>query len=318
MAKPQPRRKNGKERRIEEQRVAAQASPEISYWMVAFLDLLGYREVLRDLDVLPLPEDEEGQNRMRKALGRATRLRRRLHGSFGQFLVGEQSTEKEFLDGIPLQLQEKAKSLRATRLVHSPGPDHYILAASLAPSPSNFPARAVYSAIMATASGMLMHLAIGSDNPSDTLPLRGGIDIAAGAALQPENFLYSPALTRAYDLESKFAKYPRVLIGDRVQEFLEMVSTNPGEDIDSRHAREVAAEVRKMFFVDNDGRLALDFYGPVVRDKFGYEPARTMGQRAWTYATAAEQLARERGDAYVTAKYEWLAAYLEPRRVHWL
>jgi hypothetical protein len=313
-----PSRPNRKQKRAAAQRSAAQAAPQIAYWMVAFLDLLGYRQVLADLDALPLPEDAAGIARMSAALGRAARLRRRLHGSFAQFVAGERSTEIEGLDGIPFALRDKSRSLRATRIVHSPGPDHYILAACLAPSPSNFPARAVYSAICATAGGMLIHLAIGRDNPSDTLPLRGGIDIAAGAVLSPENFLYSPALTRAYDLESKEAKYPRTLIGDRVREFLKMVSERPGEDIDSVHGRQVATRVQDMFFVDTDGKLALDFYGPVARETFGDEPARALGQKAWAYATAAERLARERGVARVTEKYEWLVAYMEPRRRHWL
>lgn len=317
MAK-QPRRMNRKERR-EAQRATEQAAPVVSYWMVAFLDLLGYRQVLADLDVLPMPEGEAGSDRMVKALTRATRLRRRLHHSFSQFVVAERGNDAGYLDGIPPQLHAKARSLRAVHLVQSPGPDHYILAASLAPTPTNFPTRAVYTALGAIASGMLIHLAIGSDDPHDTLPLRGGIDIAAGAVVQPENFLYSPALTRAYDLESREAKYPRTVIGDRVQDFLRSVSAMPSVDVDSALASEMAARIQGLFFVDRDGKVALDFYGPVARDLFGNTPlARTLAEKAWAYATSAERIYRAMGDPYVTEKYEWLVAYMEERRRHWL
>jgi hypothetical protein len=318
MAKPKPPRANRKARRAEAQRAAQQAAPVVSYWMVAFLDLLGYRQVLGDLDVFPMPEDEAGSDRMRAALGRAARLRRRLHDSFSQFVVAERGEDAGYLDGIPPQLHAKARSLRAIQLVQSPGPDHYILAASLAPSSTNFPTRAVYTAMGAIASGMLMHLALGSDDPHDTLPLRGGIDIAAGAVLQPENFLYSPALTLAYDLESKQAKYPRTLIGERVQDFLRSVSTMSSVDIDSALASEMAAKIQELFFVDRDGKVALDFYGPVARDLLGNTPlARALAEKAWTYATSAEHIYRAKGDPHVTEKYEWLVAYMRERRRHW-
>jgi hypothetical protein len=310
---------NREQRRAEARRAEQDAAPVVSYWMVAFLDLLGYRQVLADLDVFPMPEDAAGSNRIRAALGRAARLRRRLHDSFSQFIIAERGADADYLDGIPPQLHAKAKSLRATQLVQSPGPDHYIIAASLAPTSTNFPTRAVYAAIGAIATGMLMHLAIGSDDPHDTLPLRGGIDIAAGAVLQPENFLYSPALTRAYDIESKVAKYPRTLIGDRVQGFLRLVSNMPSIDVDSALAREMAAKIQELFFVDRDGQVALDFYGPVARDLFGNTAlARTLAERAWTYATSAERIYRAQGNPQVTEKYEWLVAYMAERRRHWL
>lgn len=41
-----------------------------------------------------------------------------------------------------------------------------------------------------------------------------------GELLQPENFLYSPALTRAYDLEHEHAVYPPTLIGQRLVDYV--------------------------------------------------------------------------------------------------
>jgi hypothetical protein len=315
MSKKAPH-KNRKERRAKERQQAERSSPQISYWTVAFLDLMGYSDVLGGLDVLPFPTDEAGVGRMTESLARARRLRRRLHDSFKQFMVGHERADVDLGD-VPPHLKATVRATRATHIVFSGGPDHIMLAASLALSPTNFPARSVFSLVTAAASGMLIHLAIGSDDPTDSLPLRGGIDIAAGGVVHPEPFPFTPALSRAYKLESKEAEYPRTLVGDRMEEYLSIVSSIPGDDFATDHARQVADRVRSMFFMDDDGKRALDFYGPVLRDSLETNFAQDLGQRAWTYAKAAEGLARSRGDAKVIGYYQRLLAYMEPRRRHW-
>jgi len=284
--------------------------------MVAFVDLMGYRDVLRTLDVLPLPEDEKEQRVMTKALARASHLQNRLHRSFEEFLKTHDRADPDILREMPPGFRPAFDAMRATRILRAGGPDNYMMAASLTPSPTNFPTRAAYALVASTAGGMLMHLAIGSDDPADSLPLRGGIDVAAGGIVPPARFPYTPALSKAYELESKDADYPRTLIGERALDFLNVVAQQHVSDIQTAHARQVAERVQSMFFRDEDGKMALDFYGEIARETFG-DPARVMGQKAWTYATAAERVARERGDAKVVGKYERLIAYMEPRRRHW-
>jgi hypothetical protein len=284
--------------------------------MVAFMDLLGYRHVLNELDALPLPTDEAGVVALRAALGRSVRFRRRLHASFEQFLRGH-DLAPDLEDEVPPDFRGIIHGLRSIKLINSPGPDHYILASSLARSEEHFPVRGAYALVVAVAAGMLIQLARGWHDPTDTLPLRGGIDIAPGAVVLPEEFLYSPAVVRAYELEGS-AVYPRTLVGDRVQDFLRSVAAMPGGDVASQYARQVAARVGQMFFTDSDGKLAVDFYGPVVRETFGDQPARTLGPQAWEYAVAALAAARTSGNARVVEKYDWLLTYMEPRRQLWI
>lgn len=315
---PQKRsRKQRRRDRGDEPKPQPEQNPQISFWMVAFVDLLGYREVLKGLDVLPLPTSPAEIDKMKRALARASWLQNRLHRSFETFMSGHDRVDPDLLQGVPQQSWPIFEAMRATRILHTGGPDNYMMAASLAPSAANFPARAAYALVSATAGGMLMHLAIGSDDPTGSLPLRGGIDVAAGGVVSPARFPYTPALSRAYELESKEADYPRTLIGDRVEDFLTMVAQRPGDDIRTAHARQVAERTRALFFRDTDGKLALDFYGPIARETFGGEPAGSMGKKAWIYATAAERLARGRGDLKVIRKYERLIAYMGPRRPYW-
>jgi hypothetical protein len=288
---------------------------DLSFWMVAFMDLLGYRSLLNGFDVFPFPTEAVELARVREALAKAVHVRQRLHTSLEAFLKGNELAP-DLEAEVPVHLRDLVRSVRSIRLISSPGPDHYILAASLARSELNFPVRSAYTLVIAAASGMLVQLARGADDPTDTLPLRGGIDIAAGIVGPPDNFLYSPSVVRAYELEGE-ARYPRTLIGARVVDFVRSVSEMPGADLPAQHARDIAQRMQTMFFVDSDGKVALDFYGEAIRETFGVEPARTLAHKAWDYARAAESTARSQGKPKITEKYEWLLAYMEPRRKIW-
>ena len=59
------------------------------------------------------------------------------------------------------------------------------------------------------------------------IPFRGGIDMGLGVRLQNYNEIYGPALVRAVKLESSAAKYPRVVIGNSLWEYLHVLLVAP-------------------------------------------------------------------------------------------
>jgi len=290
----------------------------ITMWMVVFLDILGYRGILAAMDQVPLPtEDPARALAVNAALGRAVNFRRRLLTSVTQFLQGSETAGDEVFNEVPPHLRKLSEGWRKVKLITTPGPDHFVLATSLSPSPENFPLRSIYAILTAAASAALVQLALGGDDPLDSLPLRGGIDIAPGAYIAPENILYSPAVVSAYELESHEADYPRIVAGKRVRSFLQAVIQNPNTDLESNYARILAERVNGMLFQDSDGKLALDFYGPVIRDTLGDEPSRTIGRRAWAYAQKALAVHRASGNTKLIAKYERLVEYMGPRVALW-
>ena len=295
--------------------------------LVAFLDILGYRKVLEGMDHLPLPTDPEQVNLMRSSLARAVKLRRRLVATFPEFLRAADSVTPIFDDLSPTQ-RRLAESFQKVRIVKSPGPDHYIVAASLSPSAEHFPMRAIYSIFTGSASAMLVQLGLGAGDPTETLPLRGGIDIAPGTFMEPEEVLYSPAIVRAYNLETN-AIYPRIVIGTRVLQFLDSIATNEAIGPGGELAQQLARRCQGMLVHDTDGAVILDFYGPMIRESVGPENGPLeVGQHAWVYAqkalVAAQQAAvkavtdDERKEAVkILAKYQWLVDYMRPRAHLW-
>ena len=153
-----------------------QSGEMICYWVVAFLDLLGYRSVLDKIDVLPAFSESSEMQAREEGFARAIRFRRRLIHEIRSFLASV--SEAPDLSRAPQQVRSMVGSWHKARLIQSPGPDHIILACSLMPKSGHFPLRGIYNLVGAAAAAMLIQLSLGADDPDDTLPLRGGIDLA--------------------------------------------------------------------------------------------------------------------------------------------
>ena len=289
----------------------------ISFWVVAFLDLLGYRSTLARFDTFPLPNNPEDARALQYAFARAVHFRRRLLAGIQQFIKGSRSVSSPAFARAPKSLRTLAQGWRKVKILSSPGPDHIVLSCSLAQRADHFPMRAVHTLVTATAAASLLQLMIGGDNPDDTLAIRGGIDVAAGEMMTPENFLYSPALTRAYDLESKTAIYPRTVVGERFVGLLASEVSSPAADPESGYSKALAKRVMSMLFEDKDGAVVVDFLGPELRHHLLPSFARSLAAKAWTYARGAYSAARKRGDYKVLMKYAWLIDYMGPRLGAW-
>ncbi|MDX2055014.1 MAG: hypothetical protein SFV15_21605 [Polyangiaceae bacterium] len=288
----------------------------IAFWLVAFLDMLGYRATLQKFDVYPLPTEPGDQDAFRQRFVHAVHLRRRLLGAIREFQF---STRREtpLPAELPPQARPTAERWGKAKLLNMPGPDHVVLACSLTGDVDHFPLRGVYNTVAAACAAMLIQLALGADDHEQSLPLRGGIDIGPGALLHPENFLYSPALTRAYDLESKAAVYPRTLAGDRFLGYLRAYSEDHGTDPTTHYNRALADRVLSMFFRDHDGKTALDFLGAPFRENLPDELALDLATKARQFVRRGQAAAKIGGDQRLIAKYDWLVNYVEPRVEVW-
>jgi hypothetical protein len=309
------KKKRGKQTYRGHSGAATESGSTVSFWVVAFLDLLGYSSVLDKIDVFPFPTKGDERQSLEKAFARAIRLRRRLIHEVDAFLASVNKMPD--LGHLPPQSRAKVAGLHMTRLVRSPGPDHIILACSLLPRADHFPLRAVFNLVCAAAVATLIQLSLGADDPEDTLPVRGGIDLAVGMLLEPEDFLYSAALARAYRLESRKAVYARTVAGERLIHFLNQQVESAGSGPDGKFQQGLAERIRGMFFRDRDGAIVLDFFGDYVCKNLPHERAQEIASAAWLYVRRAHAYHASAGDDAVTAKYGWLLEYMRPRLSVW-
>ena len=91
-------------------------------------------------------------------------------------------------------------------------------------------------------------------------PVRGAIDIAWGVEF-PHGGLYGPVVANAYELESKVARYPRIVVGQRVVDFLETYVSNSSDDPFMLANRMWAELCQGMLFKDVDGCWIVHYLG---------------------------------------------------------
>jgi len=307
-----------KERQFQrDEQASPKNPPSISYWAVGFLDLLGYSRVLQAFDVYPLPTEGPDHHALVKAFARATHLRTRLLDAMENLMSSRLGTLPVDLNRIPQALRSAANGWRQIRMISSPGPDHVILGCSLAPSPGHFPMYAVDTLVLGCASAMLVQLRIGGDDTADSLPLRGGLEIAPGGVYGADDFLYTPALSKAHDLESKHAVYARTLIGERFEGFISSQAREKPNTVQELYEVTLAQRLERMFFHDTDGLTVLDFLAEPFRERLDSTFAQDLCSKAWLFARRAERDARARRDYKVAMKYSWLVDFMAGRLRLW-
>jgi hypothetical protein len=288
----------------------------VSLWAVAYLDLLGYSAVLSRMDMFPMPTQPPEEQGLRDAFVRAVHFRQRLVDGSNKFMDGALKAPAE-LASLPEEVQHRVATFRQVRVIQAPGPDHIILACSLAPDAEHNPIRGVYNLVTASAVTMLVQLAMGASDSDDTLPVRGGIDIAPGGLYGDPASLFSPAVAKAYALESEDAVYPRIIAGDRLRLFLEELMATGADSEDAKVRRATCERIRRMFFDDFDGWLTLDFLGEGMAQTLDRELAKPMVEKAWQFVTLKLKHFRGQRQHRIAAKYAWLVHYMRQRLALW-
>ena len=169
------------------------------------------------------------------------------------------------------------------------------------------------------------------------VPLRGGIDIGTAAPILPIEEVYGDALAKAHHLESKFAGWPRIALGDTLVStlraalrkndgFLEgllegrTVPTAPGLDMEISRATRLSTlmilDPHKQPFLDTIGPAAMAFLAHVdsgAADIFRTAYANAQKARGEFQADGEVELAkRYTSTAYLLGRSRRIVALYRP------
>lgn len=146
--------------------------------------------------------------------------------------------------------------------------------------------------------GMLMQLLLGTMDLVDCygILLRGGI--VRGQLIHDNTMLVGPAMVEAYRLESKLAKYPRIII----EEELKRQFDENMEDYIKHHTNLVEVPgFNRLFKKDDDGWYYLDYIQPDEE----YNNESTPDEHLKNLGYLAEKGLKS-DEEKVRIKYEWL------------
>lgn len=274
---------------------------QLGHHLVAFLDVLGQRERFKDLRLPNTPEESaEVAEVLRQTAGFVIELRR---------IFGEQF--ESFESGLTKVRLRTSASIRPKFVGFS---DSFVTSVPLYSQGGNLvPTVTTFSALAAAAVVMLTSLA--SEHP-----LRGGIDVGLATEIGPQE-IYGTALERAYLLESKDAKYLRILIGDELWQYLQVALAN-FQLKTTPEARAIAAIIGKitgLIATDYDGKRILDYLGPgiVANTDANNKTGEKMVKPAYEFVLSEQRRVNERGDPKLIARFQSLRQYFESRLPLW-
>jgi hypothetical protein len=271
---------------------------EVSYYAVAFIDLLGQKDVLRELDYLPQNDEEKAKfiATLKKTAGVVDDLNR----SMTSFL--EAATRRSVDTTIPEPLRDFVLQMTKWEVKHQRFSDGIMLFTSLSSKISPCPVVGVGTLLMVCSSLMLLSLAKGH-------PIRGGIDVGVGLELYP-NELYGPAVGNAYHLENSIAQYPRIVVGDSLVEYLRQGEVKEEKDAVSIFRKKASESCLDFISEDTDGHAILSYLGKGASEVFGNTIDREILEQVTKFVGSQGEKYRQEKNTKLIMRYLLLTQYI--------
>lgn len=247
----------GRDSRLKQQRIRTDREVQYGYYLFAYCDLLGQKEELMKITALSHgPETQPAVIAiLKRTAGRVMNVRQ----GFTNYFEAARRGSTDHLER--LTPKERAEYLRMRTLTfHQVGfSDSFVISVPLGTSEefgSATAAMGMWTALWGLAAMTLMTMSLG-------IPIRGGVDVERGVTLFSEE-VYGPGLVRAYELESTIAKYPRLVIGRGLIDYLEFLELE-GTTKWHAAARSMARKTRELIYRDpDDGQDMLHILAPTV------------------------------------------------------
>lgn len=280
----------------------------VGNYVVAYIDLLGQQDKLREIKDIPDPDDENNIANLRKQIRETYGAVHFLRNSFDKFFKAF-ATSKTDISSLSEAQQEQFRKYVKSKIKFQPFSDSVVVYTPLFGTSVKVPPRGIYGVLGATVSTMITCLAGGH-------PIRGGIDLGIGMEISGQE-MYGPALARAYTLESKLAQYPRVLIGDELIKFLSLHANHLPTGPDEIIAKGVADYCLELCAQDIDGRYFLDFIGPGAKKLLCAGIDGDVIAKAFKNVISFHEKYREERNQTLSIRYSLLRDYFEDRASLW-
>jgi len=229
-------------------------SIKFGYFLVAFIDILDQRASLRSLTDLPEndKEKEEFIQTIKNTFGAVDGIRKWFSSFYDQFVNSNEA--------LPASLSDEQRKmfarLKATDVRFQYFGDTIIMYVSLDRDLESKAINGIYAALLASGITMLCSLAA-------RRPLRGAIDVGIGGEMY-KGEIYGSCLINAFDLETKVAQYPRIVVGDNAISFLMYLvnkQIQEPNDLFPMYEKAMADTCLSILAKDIDGHSIVDYLG---------------------------------------------------------
>jgi hypothetical protein len=127
----------------------------------------------------------------------------------------------------------------------------------------------------------------------------------------PVSGLYGPVISNAYELESKVAQYPRIVVGQRVVDFLEARLADTSDDPFTRANHVWAGLCRGMLFKDVDGCWIVHYLGEAFQFSVTHTNHRFYHDKARAFVVDQLDTHRKAKNDKLASRYGQLLNYFD-------
>jgi hypothetical protein len=278
----------------------------LSYYLIAFLDVLGQSQEVLRLSRLPSNPEEEAfaKEILASTAGYIMDLRQSFLGFFDAL-----AKPTGLLDKLPPEKRERANRMRRCKAEVRGLSDSIVITVPLSNEDDHSTSMTgIYAALFAVCGIFVAALA-------QREPFRGGVDIGWGVRLT-EQEVYGSALVKAVSLESSVAQYPRVVIGNSLWGYLTEVKKLVSDTVFGKWARKTAADCKTLATEDYDSCRILDVIGGGAHSVADGIKPEWVGDGYKFVVDTHERFGKE-GNMKLHARYGWLRSYFESRLHLW-
>ncbi len=269
---------------------------EYSNYLVSFVDILGQQDELAHIknEIFGFANAIENSAQIKSTFAKTYEPIRLLRKIFQNEYYRYISDDK---------IQKTNPELDFNTLQTSVFSDFVMNYISLRNTDKVLPLQGVYFMIMSTGIIFLKMLAKG-------IKIRGGIDLGISMEID-QNELYGAGLLNTYNLESKVAKYPRIVIGDNLIKYLEYCKSIKPENEYDQLNQEFAKRCLRVIVADIDGQYIIDYLGESFKKYYGDDLSSTI-DKAYE-ETVKEYNAHIGRNSKLAFRYNNLRGYFEDR-----
>lgn len=280
----------------------------VGWYLVAFIDVLGQRQLLRQMHGIPEKTDQKEMAEfiglLKKTAGTVIGMR----DLFYSYFEGSSRFKFNLSEFTPEQ-QKLLAQLKSNPLKSRMFSDSVILFLSLSDKINKTPIGGVYSALSSVATTFLCMLAAGH-------AIRGGIDIGVGIELSDDE-VYGAALSRAYQLENRVAQYPRIILGDELMTYIYQKLSMTGDDFFTKANKVVANLCVRLIAIDTDGLPFIDYLGQGFKQDIEKGSIPDIIKKAYGFVFKESARCQEIRDSKLAFRYTLLRNYFEARKHLW-
>jgi len=279
----------------------------VGYYFVAFIDIVGQREKLKAWTSLPKNVAEVQQ--LKSDLEATSEYVKALRRQFDD-MYAKAAKSTGLLDHLDAEKRAWVEGRKQSNIWRRGFSDSYVMTVPCWYEREwGLHAGDIYYSLLGICGIFIWALAMEK-------PFRGGVDIGLGTEIADQE-VYGPVAVQAYELESKKAKWPRVLIGDGLVDYLGNLEMRSPDTLDGRHTKMNIGNCRGLIATCEEGQRYLDVMGEGVHSVFGDSLFVKAVEDGYRFVVRKERRLAEAGPEELYRRYSQLRRYCESRLPIW-